>query len=60
MKEVTTTFDHWDTKPVVKKFSFKSDNYSMEEWCVRQSVERAGDDMWKESSQLDYGEFEGL
>ncbi|CAH9014361.1 conserved hypothetical protein [Vibrio phage 424E50-1] len=45
---------------VVPVGTFQPEEYTSEEWQLRQSVERAGDDMWKESSKLDFGEFEGL
>ena len=40
--------------------TFKSEGYTLEEWQLRQSVERSGNDMWKEAAKLDFGEFEGL
>lgn len=68
-----TTFDHWDTTPVqikTKKVKgkvvgvpigcYQPDDYTGEEWRVRQSVEKVGDEMWNQSCGLDTSEFDYL
>jgi hypothetical protein len=66
-------YDKWDTTPVqatkkvvkgkelyVPSGTFQADDYTGEEWRIRQSVEWDGDELHSQSSKLDFSEFDYL